>query len=111
MGLLVIGESTRDRAPLYFTNTHGRERWSEKTSDQIVSQNLCSELIQFCASEGYRRGWNDARLGVYKHECPFHPDFLEGRPYSVWIFAYFDGSLDQIIGEPISDAGYDDAWP
>lgn len=109
MGLLVSGCGDSTRAPIYFTNTQGREAWSGLSEDELRSDVFTlRQLFRFCKEEGYRVGWNMHRSTEQGTSwCPFDKAFLDGVPYYLWTQAAIEASLDCALGEcraPCADA-------
>ena len=79
-----------DRAPM-FSGNDGIPRWSEKYASEF-DEGLCTELSAFIRRYAHIQGHNDRHYGRKPTPCLFHPDFLEGWPYSLWHSIYAGGS-------------------
>jgi hypothetical protein len=97
MGTLVrqVGDPA-EVTPEISSNAHGIESWGGVHVLELTALDLVS-MLQFCRSEGWRKGWNDSnqnRVGQDR-EGPFDADLLGGFPAEEWTRSYDRGVDEQ----------------
>lgn len=97
--------------PDYFTNSGGSASWAGRKVKELSGPDVIA-VLQFCQTEGWRQGWNDARsnrVGA-QQKGPFDARLLGGFPAEEWERSYLLGVLEQQTpGEP--DKGCYDEFP
>ncbi|CAG9169937.1 hypothetical protein [Cupriavidus pinatubonensis] len=102
MGILVIQSDDPHVTPNVSTNATGSFPWCGAHESSLDAADVVS-ILNFCRSEGYARGWNDA---VYSRVIPiskmlgdsatgnfFHRDLLGGYPHEEFARSYERGAM------------------
>ncbi|HHC6921356.1 TPA: hypothetical protein ACN33X_001517 [Vibrio parahaemolyticus] len=82
MGQLVKSTLRKNRAPIWFCNQSGFQRWSGLYDFQFNAE-LKNELVLFIRVVSSIKAHNSA-YSIESISNPFHPAFLDGIPYKIW---------------------------
>ncbi|ANO35475.1 hypothetical protein A6E01_19880 (plasmid) [Vibrio breoganii] len=80
--MIIAAKQKVNRAPVVFTNTFGRARWSG-CYEYMFDSALIESMGMFIEQQARMDGYNDIRRQS-RTDNPFHPEFLDGIPFDKW---------------------------
>lgn len=86
----VVSMGTSVLAPVYMPREGNVPVWSGKKVFELSERDI-DAVHEFCMEEAWNIGFEDGVDGIEERANPFHRQFMQGVPFSVFMMYYMRG--------------------